>query len=128
MDRMLEATKRIKAASIIVRRLMPENRSGRTGAATETASAKTLTQRPAVETVTSKRSAICGMMPTTPISVLMMPKTPSVRMAIRSDSFWFALGKHRHERRASVSKRSDARRSEEKRGARLRISKSKALG
>ena len=86
MDRMLEATKRIKAASIIVRRLMPENRSGRTGAATETASAKTLTQRPAVETVTSKRSAICGMMPTTPISVLMMPKTPSVRMVIRSDS------------------------------------------
>jgi len=57
-----------------------ENSSGRMGAETATTSAKALTVHPATGTLTPNHSAISGMIPTTPISVLIIPKTPMVRI------------------------------------------------
>lgn len=80
-ETMLPAVNNPSASSMTVRRSVPENNSGITGAETATTSAKTPTVHPACGTVTPKVSAICGIIPTMPISVLMMPKTPKVRIA-----------------------------------------------
>ena len=64
-------------------RFIFENRSGMVGPAIATMSANPLTSSPASGTLTPKRSATCGMIPTTPISVLRMPNTPTARMNMR---------------------------------------------
>jgi hypothetical protein len=63
-------------------RFIPENNNGKIGPDTATARAKELTNHPAVDTLTSKLSAMEGNNPITPISVFKMPKTPMVNMKI----------------------------------------------
>ena len=80
----LAAVKRPSAASITFFLSNREKKSGITGAESATIPAKILTVHPASGTVTPKVSAMSGMIPTTPISVLMMPKTPKVSSSTSS--------------------------------------------
>ena len=66
--------------SMVFFRLIREKSSGMVGPAKATIKANRLTTRPAVATVTPYSSATRGNIPTTPISVLMILNTPSVRM------------------------------------------------
>ena len=87
METRLLTVKRPNARSIIVRRFTPENTIGITGAEMATMRANMLTVHPAWGTVTPKVIAICGIIPTTPISVLMMPNVPSVSSNTSSPDF-----------------------------------------
>ena len=77
---MLLSVKTPSASSMTFFRFMPEKSSGIMGADIATTNANILTVHPALGTVTWKCSAIRGRIPITPISVLMIPKTPAVRM------------------------------------------------
>ncbi len=77
---MLLSVKTPSASSMTFFRFMPEKSSGIMGADIATTNANILTVHPASGTVTWKCSAIRGRIPITPISVLMIPKTPAVRM------------------------------------------------
>ena len=73
-----------ESASTMTRlRSKREKSIGVTGPQSATTTAKTVTVQPASETDTPKVSAMIGIIPTTPISVLRMPKTPSVRIGTR---------------------------------------------
>jgi len=80
MDMILLSVNNPSASSITFFRLIPENNKGVTGAEAATTNAKTLTVQPACGTETLKASAIKGRIPTTPISVFIMPNTPTVRI------------------------------------------------
>ena len=74
MDMILLSVNNPSANSITFFRFTPENNNGVIGADAATTNAKTLTVQPACGTETLKVSAIKGSMPTTPISVFIIPK------------------------------------------------------
>lgn len=69
--------------------LKREKSIGVTGPQSAMMIAKIVTVQPASGTETPKVSAMVGIMPTTPISVLMMPKTPSVRIGTMKEFVLF---------------------------------------
>ena len=80
MDIILLSVNNPNASNMTFFRFTPENNNGVTGADAATTSAKILTVQPACGTETSKVSAIRGRIPTTPISVFIIPNTPTVRI------------------------------------------------
>ena len=75
----LQAVNTPSTASITAFRRNRENSSGRMGPDPATANANKLTSSPAAEISTPYRTETMGRIPTTPISVLIMLKTPSVK-------------------------------------------------
>jgi hypothetical protein len=80
METMFPKTKTPSTSNITFFRFIPENNKGIVGPDTAITSAKRLTSNPAFDTLTSKCSAREGSIPITPISVLIIPKTPIVNM------------------------------------------------
>ena len=80
MDIILLSVNNPNASNMTFFRFTPKNNNGVTGADAATTSAKILTVQPACGTETSKVSAIRGRIPTTPISVFIIPNTPTVRI------------------------------------------------
>ena len=68
---------------------MPAKSSGITGPAAATAKANKLTSKPACAILILNFSARSGKIPSTPISVLMIPKTPIVKIKISKLFFSF---------------------------------------
>ena len=81
-DMILLIIKMPPATSINAFRFILEQSSGIVGPAAATTSAKPLTSHPAVAMLTLYCSAIMGRIPTIPISVFRIPKTPSVKIRI----------------------------------------------
>lgn len=77
------------ASNITFFRSILENINGIVGPAIATPKAKPLTKRPAVESETLKDFATKGKIPMIPISVLMIPKTPTVKSKINKSFFFF---------------------------------------